>query len=191
MLKQLKIAISITLVLTLITGFIYPMLVTVFAQIFFPHQANGSLVVYNNKTIGSKLIGQNFEDAKYFHSRPSESNYDATRSGGSNLGPTSKKLINHINALAMNLRRENPNKMIPLDLASSSASGLDPHITPEACEFQIPRIAKTRKIPEDKVRNLVRKNLENRQFGILGEPRVNVLSLNLELDQVFSKSINE
>ena len=180
--KLIKTAILLTLILTLVTGFIYPVLVTVFAQIFFPHQANGSLITKNNIIIGSSLIGQNFEDIKYFHGRPSESNYDGTMSGGSNLGPTNKKLINKIISNANKLKKENPNISVPVDLLTESGSGLDPHITLEAALFQSQRVAMVRNVRQEKVLELIKKHTEQKTFHLLGEQRVNVLKLNLALD---------
>ncbi|MBI3591609.1 MAG: potassium-transporting ATPase subunit KdpC [Candidatus Melainabacteria bacterium] len=187
MFNQLKTAVSMTLILTLITGFIYPMLVTVLAQTFFPSQASGSLIIKNKNISGSKLIGQNFTSDKYFHSRPSESNYDGTKSGGSNLGPTSKKLIDKIISTAKGLEKENPNISPPADLITASGSGLDPHISIAGAEFQIPRVAIARGISEGALHKLVVEHIEKRQFGILGELRVNVLTLNLALDNFYSK----
>ena len=184
MLDQIKTSILITLMFTVITGLVYPLSVTLFARGLFSNQANGSLITKSGNVIGSKLIGQNFTSPKYFHPRPSISNYDATISGGSNLAPTSKKLIDRIKSDAQSLQKENPNLHVPIDLVTISGSSLDPHITPEAARFQVPRIAKVRKIAEEKILELVHKYTEPRQFGIFGEPRVNVLLLNLALDNL-------
>ena len=184
MLDYLKTSILMMLIFTVITGFVYPLSVTLFARVLFNNQANGSLITKNKKAIGSKLIGQNFTKSEYFHSRPSISNYDATISGGSNLAPTSKKLIARITSSVKDLKRENLNLPIPIDLVTVSGSSLDPHITPSAAKFQVSRIARVRNIPEEKVLELVHKYTELRQFGIFGEPRVNVLLLNLALDDV-------
>jgi K+-transporting ATPase ATPase C chain len=163
---------------------IYPLAVWGVAQVVFPQQANGSLIEKDGKIIGSELIGQQFASEKYFHSRLSANNYDAANSGGTNLGPASQKLIDRVKTDALNLQTENPNAPVPADLVTTSASGLDPHISPSAAEFQIPRIARVRNLSETDLRKLVDRFTENRQFGIFGEPRVNVLKLNLELDKV-------
>ena len=183
MLSNLKTAILMTVTLTILTGLIYPFSITLISQIF-PRQANGSFLFKNKQVIGSKLIGQSFTESKYFHSRLSESNYDAFKSGGSNLGPTSKKLINRITASALELEKENPNSTVPIDLVTASGSGLDPHITPEAAIFQVTRIAKVRNLSEEKITELIKKYTEPKLFGIVGEERVNVLILNLALDDV-------
>ena len=176
-----------TLVLTLLLGIIYPCVVTGLAQVFFKEKAQGSLIEKNGKIIGSRLIGQPFQGPGYFHPRPSAAGigYEGIASGGSNLGPTSKKLAERVKSTAELLRSENPDMPIPVDLVTSSASGLDPHITPAGAEFQIPRIARARGIQEEEVRQLVSKYTQGRQFGILGEPRVNVLELNLALDEFY------
>lgn len=175
------------LVLTVVLGIAYPLAVTGFAQLFFPAQANGSLIKNaNGEIVGSSLIAQPLTGDEYFHPRPSAAGangYDATASGGSNLGPTSAKLIDRVKMDAEKLQLENPHQKVPVDLITTSASGLDPHISPEAAEFQIPRVAKARNMSETDLKNLVAKFTEGRQFGIFGEPRVNVLLLNLELDK--------
>jgi len=184
-LKQIYPAFAITVVLTVLLGIIYPIAETGLAQLIFPRQAGGSLIEKDGKVIGSSLIGQPFSGPGYFHSRPSAagSGYDGTASGGTNLGPTSQKLMDSVKAAAESLREENPGSPVPIDMVTASASGLDPHITPAAAEFQVPRIARERRLSEGEVRRIVRDHAEGRQFGILGEPRVNVLELNLALDE--------
>jgi potassium-transporting ATPase KdpC subunit len=187
-LKQFYPAVAITIVLTVFLGIIYPLVVTGLAQVIFPTKAAGSLIEKNGKIIGSRLIGQPFSGPGYFHSRPSAagSGYDATASGGTNLGPTSQRLMDNVKSAAESLREENPNAPIPIDLVTASASGLDPHITPAAAEFQVPRVARERGVSVETVRNFVNEHTEGRQLGFLGEPRVNVLELNLALDAAHS-----
>ena len=185
MLSELRPAILMTLVLTVITGLVYPLAMTGVAQLVFPKQANGSLVVRDGQVIGSELIGQNFAADQYFHPRPSaagDKGYDANNSSGSNLGPTDAGLLKRVSESAQALATESPNSPIPVDLVTTSGSGLDPHISPAAAELQIARVAKARGLEEDIVRNLVRSQTESRLYGVLGEPRVNVLLLNLALD---------
>lgn len=186
--KQIFPAIMLTIVLTVIVGLGYPLAVTGVSQIFFKEKAQGSLIIKDNKVIGSRLIGQSFSGVGYFHSRPSAAGngYDGTASSGTNLGPTSAKLMDEkIKPAVEALKEENPNNPVPVDMVTSSGSGLDPHITPAAAEFQVPRIARERGISEEQARSLVRKHIEVRQLGLLGEPRVNVLELNLDLDSSY------
>lgn len=188
--EQLRPAIILTLAFTVLTGIIYPAVVTALAQVFFPSQANGSVIVRNGAVIGSELIGQRFTRPEYFHSRPSAAGadgYDAAASGGSNLGPASAVLIARVDSLARMLQAENPGLPVPVDLVTASASGLDPHISPAAAAFQIPRIARARRLPEERVRSLVDDFTEGRQLGILGEPCVNVVLLNLALDKLSAR----
>ena len=180
--KNLVTAILMTIVTTVLLGLIYPLVVTGIAQVIFPEQANGQLLVKDGRIIGSRIIGQPFSSPGYFRSRPSAAGYDAGASSGSNLGPTNKKLIDRVKADVEKLQAENPGQPIPVDLVTTSASGLDPHISPAAAEFQILRVAKERGMSEAEVRQLVRAKTQNRQFGFLGEPTVNVLELNLALD---------
>ena len=184
MIKQLKVAFWMTIVTTILCGIIYPLAVTAAAKIFFPNRSNGSLVSAGGKVVGSKLIGQSFASPDYFHSRPSAAGngYDPLASGGSNLGPTNRQLSDRIEADAAKLHTENPSIPVPADLLTTSASGLDPDISLEAANFQVPRIAKARSISEPELRSLIQTHTIARQFGILGEPRVNVLELNLALD---------
>jgi K+-transporting ATPase ATPase C chain len=197
MLREIRPAIVLLLALTVITGLAYPLAMTGIAGVLFPKQAQGSLIEKDGKVIGSALIGQEFKDDKYFHSRPSATTapdpndstktvpapYNAANSGGSNLGPTSKALADRLKEDVDKLKAENPSAPVPIDLVTTSPSGLDPDISPEAALFQVSRVAKARKMSEDKVRDLVSKNTQGRFLGLLGEPRVNVLLLNLALDQ--------
>src|SRR6266571_934600 len=197
MLREIRPAIFILLLLSAITGLAYPLAMTGIAGVIFPRQAQGSLIEKDGKVVGSALIGQVFVDDKYFHGRPSATNtpdpkdptktvdapYNAANSGGSNLGPTNKALVDRVKGDVDKLKQENSSTPVPIDLVTTSASGLDPHISPEAALFQVPRVAKARNMPEDRVRQLVNDNVEDRLVGLLGEPRVNVLALNLALDR--------
>jgi potassium-transporting ATPase KdpC subunit len=187
MLQQLAPALRIMLVLTILTGLLYPGLVTGICQLAFPAQANGSLVFGDGKVIGSALIGQGFSKPEYFHPRPSAVNYDASNSGGSNLGPTNQALIDRVKSSRESFRRENPDYAgpIPADLLTTSGSGLDPHISPASALAQATRVARARGVVLAEVEKLIEQRAEQRQLGILGEPRVNVLLLNLALDQKF------
>lgn len=182
--KNFRISIWFTLVTTVLFGVIYPLAVTGISQVLFPKRADGQLIEKTGKVVGSRIIGQAFTGPGYFHSRPSAAGtgYDATASGGSNLGPTNKALIARVNSDVKHLRVENPSASVPVDLVTASGSGLDPDISPAAAEFQIPRVARERHISEAELRAIVARHTEGRQLDFLGEPRVNVLELNLELD---------
>ncbi len=184
--RQLRYAVGFVVLLTVLTGVIYPLVVTGIAQVLFRHQANGSLISDNAEAIGSELIGQPFSDPRYFWGRLSAAEYDAAASSGSNYGPTNPALLEAIQARINALKAVDPDNQepIPVDLVTSSASGLDPHISPAAAQYQVPRVARYRELSEDEVSALVGRFTERRQFGILGEPRVNVLKLNLALDEL-------
>ena len=201
MLQHLRPALVLIVLFSVLTGLIYPLAMTGISQVIFPKQAQGSLIEKDGKVVGSALIGQAFADDKYFHGRPSATNtpdpndstktidapYNATNSMGSNLGPTNKALIDRVKGDLDKLKQENPNAQVPIDLVTTSASGLDPDISPEAALFQVPRVAKARSMPEDRVKALVQDHVEGRTLGFLGEPRVNVLALNMALDQAAAK----
>jgi K+-transporting ATPase ATPase C chain len=187
--KNLLIAVLMTVTTTILLGIIYPLVVTALAQVLFHDKANGQLIANNGEVIGSRIIGQPFVSDKYFHSRPSAAGngYDAGNSSASNLGPTNQKLIDRVKADAAAAQAENPDTPVPVDLVTTSGSGLDPDITPAAAFFQVPRIARVRGLSADRVRALVQTHMQKRTWGFLGEPRVNVLALNLALDQEGSK----
>jgi K+-transporting ATPase ATPase C chain len=182
--KHLTTAFLMTIATTILLGVLYPLLITALAQVLFTDKANGQIRYRNGEAIGSRIIGQPFNSARYFHSRPSAAGngYDAANSGGTNYAPTNQKLIDRVRSDASSLHQENPAEPIPVDLLTTSASGLDPEISPAAAEFQIPRIARERRLPESVIRDLVQQHTDQRALGLFGEPRVNVLELNLALD---------
>jgi K+-transporting ATPase ATPase C chain len=186
--RNVLVAVLMTIVTTVLLGVVYPLFVTALAQTIFPEKANGQLITRDGQVIGSRIIGQAFSSAQYFHGRPSAagSGYDAANSSGSNLGPTNTKLVDAVSSNVSRVRNDNPTAApVPIDLVTASASGLDPHISPAAALFQVPRVARARHAAEADIRGLVEAHVEERQFGVLGEPRVNVLLLNLALDQQF------
>jgi potassium-transporting ATPase KdpC subunit len=182
--KNLITSVLMTIVTTVLLGVIYPLVVTGLSQLLFKDKANGQLISQNGKVVGSRIIGQPFVGAAYFHSRPSAAGngYDAANSGGSQLAPTNKQLIDRVNAAVAANQPDNPSQRVPVDLVTTSASGLDPDISPAAAEFQVPRVAKQRRVSEAEIQQAVERHTEGRQFGFLGEPRVNVLELNLDID---------
>ena len=201
MVKELRPAIVLVVALTIITGLVYPLVMTGIAGVIFPYQSQGSVIEQDGKAVGSALIGQEFTSDKYFHGRPSATvapdpndatktvpaPYNAANSGGSNLGPTNKALIERVQGDVDKLKQENPSAAVPIDLVTTSGGGLDPHISPQTAYFQVPRVAKARNMPEDRLRQLVEEHVEGRTFGLLGEPRVNVLALNLALDRAAAR----